>query len=85
MKEFTVSEFADLCGVARKTMYNYINIGIIKPQHKLNGRPFFTEIDLEFMKNIEELPNTDKKSEVYRNKNKKFDRKLKIEKVGEQK
>lgn len=85
MKEFTVGEFADLCGVARKTMYNYINLGIIKPQRKMNGRPFFTEIDLDFIKSMEELPNLDKKSEVYRNKDKKFDRRLKIEKMGEEK
>lgn len=55
MIKLNVSEFAQKVGISRRTLYRYMQKGVIKPRiSSLNGTRFFTEEDVLKFKHDEE-------------------------------
>ena len=53
---FTTGEFANLCGVNKKTLFHYDNIGLFKPKKILeNGYRYYSHNQFELFNVISEL------------------------------
>lgn len=84
-KKLTVGEFAKLAKLSRKTIYNYINLGVIMPKEDASGKRYFLASDVpnaRMEKKHISYGTPEKRAEVYKRPNPKYMRRLKIELLG---
>lgn len=54
VNKITVKDFAEQLGVPRRTLYRWIEKGMVIPKKGFNGRPYFTWEDVkQFKERIE--------------------------------
>lgn len=53
LERFNIQEFSEKVGVSSRTIYRYINQGVLTPRRLPSGLPFFLQKDVDLFLNSE--------------------------------